>query len=62
LFGLLLRFWPMEDFMVLQEDMVYPTKPKLDHDFCGLTFVNSKHSCKDKFEYRGWKTTMGCVG
>ncbi len=30
----------MEDFMALQEDMVYPIEPKLDNDFCGLVFVN----------------------
>jgi hypothetical protein len=30
----------MEDFMALQEDMVYPTKLELDGDFCGSTSVN----------------------
>jgi hypothetical protein len=30
----------MEDFTALQEDMVYPTEPKLDGDFCGLTSIN----------------------
>jgi hypothetical protein len=30
----------MEDFVALCEDMVYPTEPKLEGDFCILTFVN----------------------
>ncbi len=30
----------MEDFVALWKNMVYPTKPELNGDFCGLTFVN----------------------
>jgi hypothetical protein len=33
----------MEDFMVLQEDMVYPTEPELDGDFRGLASVNESN-------------------
>ncbi len=30
----------MEDFVVLQEDMVYPIELELDGDFCRSAFVN----------------------
>ncbi len=30
----------MEDFVVLQEDMVYPIEPKLDNDFWGSASIN----------------------
>jgi hypothetical protein len=30
----------MEDFVALWKDMVYPTEPKLEGDFCRLTSIN----------------------